>query len=149
MERFISFLFFLSWGKLSICFWFLDLKPESSSIWMILSIHDFFFYFFSVFQDLPISQDHYLKNVANHRSFARQMELRDYFRSPKRGELFHDIGSTKFFDIHKITNSRVFFFWYIFINCKYYKKTNSTYWGCHRKCLQLYFYFLFSYYHES
>merc|ERR1719464_1196896 len=38
-----------------------------------------------VFQDLPISQDHYLKNVANHRSFARQMELRDYFRSPKRG----------------------------------------------------------------
>ena len=41
------------------------------------------------------------------------------------------------------------FFWYIFINCKYYKKTNSTYWGCHRKCLQLYFYFLFSYYHES
>ena len=81
---------------------------------MILSIHDFFFYFFSVFQDLPISQDHYLKNVANHRSFARQMELRDYFRSPKRGELFHDIGSTKFFDIHKITNSRVFFWIHIY-----------------------------------
>ena len=41
--------------------------------------------FFSVFQDLPISPYHYLKNVANHRSFARQMELRDFFRSPKRG----------------------------------------------------------------
>ena len=36
------------------------------------------------------------------------MELRDYFRSPKRGELFHDIGFTKFFDFHKITNFRVF-----------------------------------------
>ena len=67
----------------------IDLKPKSSLILMFLLIHDFFL-FFSVFQDLPISQDHYLKNVANHRSFARQMELRDYFRSPKRGELFYE-----------------------------------------------------------
>ena len=108
----LDLLYFLSRscnGFTPICFLVaIDLKPKSSSIWMFLLIHDFFLFFFSVFQDLPISQDHYLKNVANHRSFARQMELRDYFRSPKRGELFHDIGFTKFFDFHKITNFRVF-----------------------------------------
>ena len=91
----------------------IDLKPKSSSIWMFLLIHDFFFRFFSVFQDLPISQDHYLKNVANHRSFARQMELRDYFRSPKRGELFHDIGFTKFLTF---TKSQIFVFFRVFLH---------------------------------
>ena len=114
----------------------------------------FFYFFFSVFQDLPISQDHYLKNVANHRSFARQMELRDYFRSPKRGELFHDIGFTKFFDFHKNTNF-VCFWIHIYKLQVLQKKPNiyCTFWAnwamYHRKCLQLYFYFLFSYFHES
>ena len=40
---------------------------------------------FAVFEDLEISADHYLMNVANHRNFARQMEIRDYFQPPKRG----------------------------------------------------------------
>ena len=42
-------------------------------------------YHFSVYEDLPISPHHYLKNVANHRSFSRQMELVNYFDFPKRG----------------------------------------------------------------
>lgn len=38
-----------------------------------------------VYEDLSIHPQHYLKNVANHRSFERAMELKNFFESPKRG----------------------------------------------------------------
>jgi predicted metalloendopeptidase len=41
--------------------------------------------FFAVFDGLDISEAHYLTNIVNHRSFARKMELKDFFESPVRG----------------------------------------------------------------
>ena len=40
---------------------------------------------FAAFEDLTIEADSYLINVANHRKFARKMELKDFFQSPVRG----------------------------------------------------------------
>ena len=40
---------------------------------------------FSVYRELEVDDKNYLMNIVSHRSFARKMELRDYFLPLKRG----------------------------------------------------------------
>ena len=41
--------------------------------------------FFSVFDDIVIHQNRYVKNEVSNRSFQRKLELRDFFLNPVRG----------------------------------------------------------------
>ena len=41
--------------------------------------------FFSVFDDIVIHQNRYVKNEVSNRSFQRKLELRDFFQNPVRG----------------------------------------------------------------